>query len=103
MPKPTPYDRIGSSYTTTRGEEPRIARAIREALADAHTVLNVGAGTGSYEPHDREVVAVEPSAVMVAQRPPDAAPVVQARAGGVLGAFARLPGSGGARGDLAMA
>jgi SAM-dependent methyltransferase len=74
------YDRIGLGYTTTRSEEPRIARAIGDALADARTVVNVGAGAGSYEPRDREVVAVEPSAVMIAQRPPDAAPAVEARA-----------------------
>jgi SAM-dependent methyltransferase len=74
------YDRIGSTYTATRREDPRIAHAIHEALSDAYTVLNVGTGTGSYEPHDRDVVAVEPSAVMIAQRPPDAAPVVHANA-----------------------
>jgi SAM-dependent methyltransferase len=80
MPSPALYDRIGIGYTTTRRGDPRIARAIDAALADAQTVLNVGAGTGSYEPRDREVVAVEPSAVMIAQRAPDAAPAVQARA-----------------------
>jgi SAM-dependent methyltransferase len=74
------YDRIGPGYNTTRGEDPRIARAIGDALADARTILNVGAGTGSYEPRDREVVAVEPSAVMIAQRPLDAAPAVEASA-----------------------
>jgi SAM-dependent methyltransferase len=74
------YDRIGIGYTTTRGEEPRIASAILEALADARTVLNVGAGTGSYEPRDRQVTAVEPSSVMIGQRPPSAAPAVQAHA-----------------------
>ena len=74
------YDRIGSGYTTTRREDPRIARAIHAALGDARSVLNVGAGTGSYEPRDRAVVAVEPSAVMIAQRPPGAAPVVRASA-----------------------
>jgi SAM-dependent methyltransferase len=74
------YDRIGVGYTTTRREDPRIARAIHAALGDARTVLNVGAGSGSYEPDDRDVVAVEPSAVMIAQRPPGAAPVLQASA-----------------------
>ena len=74
------YDRIGSTYTATRQEDPRIAQAIHAALSYARSVLNVGAGTGSYEPHDRDVVAVEPSAVMIAQRPPGAAPAVQARA-----------------------
>jgi SAM-dependent methyltransferase len=57
-----------------------LAEGIWEALGDARTVLNVGAGSGSYEPPDRDVTAVEPARVMIAQRPPDAAPVVQARA-----------------------
>ena len=74
------YDRIGRTYTTTRREDPRIAAAIHVALGDALTVVNVGAGTGSYEPRDREVIAVEPSEVMIAQRPEDAVPVVRARA-----------------------
>jgi hypothetical protein len=68
------YDLIGSHYTATRSEDLRIARVIDRALGDARSVLNVGAGTGSYEPTDREVVAVEPSTVMIAQRPADAAP-----------------------------
>jgi len=71
------YDRIGDGYPTTRRPDPRIAAAIEEALGNARTVLNVGAGTGSYEPPGREVTAVEPSAAMIAQRPPDAAPAVQ--------------------------
>ena len=74
------YDRIGTTYTATRSEDPRIAHAIHGVLGEARTVLNVGAGSGSYEPHDREVTAVEPSAVMIAQRPPGAAPDVQAHA-----------------------
>jgi SAM-dependent methyltransferase len=74
------YDQIGRSYAATRAEDPRIAAIIHAELADARTVLNVGAGAGSYEPHDREVTAVEPSAVMRAQRPPDAAPCIDARA-----------------------
>jgi SAM-dependent methyltransferase len=74
------YDRIGRSYVATREEDPRIAAAIHAALGDARTVLNVGAGSGSYEPRDREVTAVEPSGVMRAQRPPDAAPCIDARA-----------------------
>ncbi len=74
------YDTIGRSYVATRGEDPRIAAAIRAALGDARTVLNVGAGAGAYEPRDRDVVAVEPSAVMRAQRPAGAAPCVDARA-----------------------
>jgi SAM-dependent methyltransferase len=74
------YDRIGTGYTDVRREDPRIAAAIWRALGDARTVVNVGAGAGSYEPRDREVVAVEPSALMIAQRPPGAARVVQASA-----------------------
>jgi SAM-dependent methyltransferase len=74
------YDRIGRSYVATRGEDPRIAAAIQAALGDARTVLNVGAGAGAYEPRDRDVTAVEPSAVMRAQRPPGAARCVDARA-----------------------
>ena len=74
------YDVIGRTYTRTRGTDPRIAAAIWEALGDARTVVNVGAGAGSYEPPDRELTAVEPSPVMTAQRAPDAAPVVHASA-----------------------
>ena len=76
----TLYDQIGRSYQATRKPDPRIAALILEALGDARSVLNVGAGTGSYEPTDREVLAVEPSATMIAQRPPGAAPVIQASA-----------------------
>ena len=68
------YDTIGATYTVTRRTDPRIAARIWDALGDARTVLNVGAGTGSYEPPDRDVLAVEPSALMRSQRPPDAAP-----------------------------
>ena len=74
------YDTIGASYTVTRCTEPRIAARIWAALGDAQTVLNVGAGTGSYEPSDRDVTAVEPSALMRAQRPAGAAPCVAAAA-----------------------
>ena len=58
------YGEIGGSYGRFRQPEPAIAVRILEALGDARTVLNVGAGTGSYEPADREVTAVEPSASM---------------------------------------
>jgi SAM-dependent methyltransferase len=74
------YDAIGATYTVTRRTEPRIAEQVWAALGDARTVLNVGAGTGSYEPSDREVTAVEPSAVMRAQRPAGAAQCVAATA-----------------------
>src|SRR5580693_10056026 len=68
------YDTIGATYTVTRRTELRIAARIWAALGDARTVLNVGAGTGSYEPPGRHVLAVEPSALMRSQRLPDAAP-----------------------------
>lgn len=71
------YDRIGAGYAQTRRECPRIAARIHAALGDARSVVNVGAGTGSYEPRDRQVIAVEPSAVMIAQR---ATPAIQASA-----------------------
>jgi len=74
------YDTIGATYTVTRRTDPRIAAAIWTALGDARTVLNVGAGTGSYEPPGRDVTAVEPSALMRAQRPAGAAPCLAAAA-----------------------
>lgn len=74
------YDRIGVGYGAHRRGDPRIAARIHAALGDARSVVNVGAGAGSYEPGDREVTAVEPSAEMISQRPAGAAPVVQARA-----------------------
>jgi DNA-binding transcriptional MerR regulator len=75
---PRLYNAIGGAYTATRRTDPRIAAMVWDALGDARTVLNVGAGTGSYEPPDRDVTAVEPSAVMRAQRPVGAAPCVDA-------------------------
>ena len=74
------YDTIGRGYARQRRPDPRIAAHVTAALGGARSVLNVGAGAGSYEPPDRRVVAVEPSGVMLAQRPPGAAPTVQARA-----------------------
>jgi SAM-dependent methyltransferase len=74
------YDRIGGQYREGRQEDPRIAAAICAALDGAASVVNAGAGAGSCEPRDRLVVAVEPSAVMLAQRQPGAAPAVRARA-----------------------
>jgi SAM-dependent methyltransferase len=64
------YDTIGDGYATTRRPDPRIAARIHAGLGDARRVLNVGAGAGSYEPTERAVIAAEPSAVMLAQRPP---------------------------------
>jgi len=78
---PTPvYDGIGSGYATQRLADPRLALPIEAALAGALRVVNVGAGSGSYEPADRVVVAVESSDVMIRQRPSGAAPAVQATA-----------------------
>lgn len=74
------YDRIGTGYSALRRTDPRIAARIEAALGDARTVINVGAGAGSYEPAGREVTAVEPSGEMIAQRPVGAAPAVQASA-----------------------
>jgi len=74
------YEQQGRTYGQQRRSEPRIAARIDAALGDARTVLNVGAGTGSYEPTDRWVLAVEPSATMRAQRPVGAAPAIAARA-----------------------
>ncbi len=74
------YDTIGATYTATRRTEPRIAARIWAALGEADTILNVGAGTGSYEPQDRHVLAVEPSALMRSHRLPDAAPCLAAAA-----------------------
>jgi SAM-dependent methyltransferase len=74
------YDTIGRGYARGRRPDPRIAARLAAAVGDAQSVLNVGAGAGSYEPPDRRVIAVEPSAVMLAQRPSGAASAVRARA-----------------------
>jgi hypothetical protein len=79
----TYYERIGVRYSASRRPDPRIADVIGSALGDSASVVNVGAGTGSYEPTDRRVVAVEPSRVMLAQRAPGTAPAVQAAAEGL--------------------
>lgn len=71
------YDRIGRGYSSGRRTDPRIAARLWGGLGDASRVLNVGAGTGSYEPDDRSVLAVEPSVEMLRQRPPDGAPAVR--------------------------
>ncbi|SOD03739.1 Methyltransferase domain-containing protein [bacterium JGI 053] len=78
------YDRIGVGYADYRRPDPRIAAHIGAALGDARSVVNVGAGTGSYEPANRAVIAVEPSGEMVRQRAATAAPAVR-------GAAERLP------------
>ncbi|MBB6473649.1 class I SAM-dependent methyltransferase [Sphaerisporangium rubeum] len=74
------YERHGQGYAVQRRTDPRIAALVQQALGDATTVLNVGAGAGSYEPEDRYVVAVEPSPAMRAQRPPTRVPAVDATA-----------------------
>lgn len=74
------YDTIGAGYVNYRKPDPRIAAMIEAALGDAQSVVNVGAGTGSYEPRGRHVVAVEPSELMISQRPPGAAEAIQASA-----------------------
>lgn len=89
------YERHGRTYARHRQPDPRIAARIHAALGDARTLLNVGAGSGSYEPSDRWVLAVEPSATMRAQRPHGAAPALAGRA-------ERLPFDDGAF-DAAMA
>ena len=95
MARPAEYDRIGRTYTAYRRADPRIAGQVLAALGGARSVLNVGAGTGSYEPVDgRWVAAIEPSATMRAQRPDGSAPC----AAGVAGA---LPFADGAF-DAAM-
>jgi SAM-dependent methyltransferase len=89
------YETHGTGYAVQRRTDPRIAALVQAALGPARTVLNVGAGAGSYEPEDRHVVAVEPSAAMRAQRPPDRVPAIA-------GAAEDLPFDDGAF-DAAMA
>jgi SAM-dependent methyltransferase len=79
-PAQTRYDRIGEGYARTRREDPRLAERIHVALGAARTVVNVGAGAGSYEPRDRYVIAVEPSDRMAAQRARELAPAIRATA-----------------------
>lgn len=74
------YDKIGVGYSHLRKPDGRIARAIHDALGDARSVVNVGAGTGSYEPTDRLVTALEPSAEMISQRLPGSAKAYQGSA-----------------------
>lgn len=76
----TDYARIGIGYAERRVADPRIAAHLRAVLGGARRIVNVGAGTGNYEPRDREVIAVEPSPTMLQQRPAGAAPAVRARA-----------------------
>jgi len=85
MARPTPagdtdYEQLVDGYAPIRRPDPHIEAMVHAGLGDARTVLNVGAGAGSYEPDDRYVVAVEPSASMRAQRPPHRVPAVDATA-----------------------
>jgi SAM-dependent methyltransferase len=89
------YDRIGGGYASLRREDPRIRVRIAEALGEACSVVNVGAGAGSYEPEGLHVVAIEPSDVMAAQRPRTLAPAIR-------GTAAKLPLRDGSV-DAAMA
>ncbi len=89
------YERGGQHYSSIRRTDPRIAAIVHGALGLSHTVLNIGAGAGSYEPDDRYVVALEPSASMRAQRPAHAAPAMD-------GVAEHLPFDDGAF-DAAMA
>jgi SAM-dependent methyltransferase len=79
--QPPRYDTIGVGYASHRREDPWVRARVHAALGPARTVVNVGAGAGSYEPRDRHVIAIEPSDVMAAQRPPELAPAVRANAG----------------------
>lgn len=74
------YDVHGTAYAEVRRADPRITAQLHAALGRARTVLNVGAGAGSYEPGDRYVIAIEPSATMRAQRPSHLAPAIDATA-----------------------
>jgi SAM-dependent methyltransferase len=71
------YDEIGTDYSVTRRPDPRISRRINAALGNCTSVINVGAGSGSYEPADKAVIAIEPSATMIRQRAVGSAPVIQ--------------------------
>jgi SAM-dependent methyltransferase len=71
------YDQIGRGYARMRREDPRFREQIHAALGTARTVVNVGAGAGSYEPQDRIVIAIEPSDVMAGQRPPERSPAIR--------------------------
>jgi hypothetical protein len=73
------YDRIGDGYGARRPDE-RLSARLHAALGEASSIVNFGAGTGNYEPVDRDLIAVEPSRVMILQRSRNCAPCVQASA-----------------------
>lgn len=79
-PREDLYAQLAPPYGDTRREDPRIAKLIHDALGDARSLVNVGAGSGAYEPDGCDVIAVEPCEQMIAQRPPGAAPAIQAYA-----------------------
>lgn len=83
MDHATRYDDIGHGYARFRREDPALRDSIRACLDGARTVANVGAGSGSYEPRDLHVLAIEPSDVMAAQRPSELAPAIRATAGAI--------------------
>jgi hypothetical protein len=70
------YNARGQTYAQQRRTDPGIAALVHQALGSARTVLNIGAGAGSYEPTDRHVLAIEPSATMRAQRPAHLTPAI---------------------------
>jgi SAM-dependent methyltransferase len=72
------YDEIGTGYAARRSEDPGLCQRIEQALAGCHSVVNVGAGTGSYEPAGKQVIPIEPSAVMIRQRPSGRAAAIKA-------------------------
>ena len=74
------YDSSGKDYSARRQTDPVLAAIFHEALGSARSVLNIGAGSGSYEPEDRIVLAVEPSSTMRSQRSPDRVPAIAASA-----------------------
>ncbi len=74
------YDKIGTRYNQYREPDTRIAAAILKEVGSLQRILNLGAGIGAYEPADRGVVALEPSRVMISQRPRNTAPVIQGQA-----------------------
>jgi len=74
------YDKLGTQYSRYRKPDAAIAAAILREIGDRQKILNIGAGVGAYEPENRNVVALEPSHVMISQRPDNGSPVVQGQA-----------------------
>src|SRR5687768_2936834 len=73
----TLYDEIGAGYARRRMPDVRIARRIHALLKGSRIVANVGAGSGSYEPSDCDVIAIEPSREMIRQRPVGSGTIIQ--------------------------